>query len=382
MAMKFLLLVLFLLLPGLGAADAFWQTPLPAAAPNTAPVGKTGAAFLTGYTLNPLEDGFLRTGVAWPRPRFRNNNNGTITDNATGLVWLQNANAFGTRTWAQALDDCAALASGAAGLTDGSTAGQWRLPNCKELLSLGDCGRGAPGLPSGQPFSSVQSNAYWSSTSYASNTASAWYMYGLGALYFAVKTTTAYYVWPVRAGPVGSEPTPVPATGAGDLGGYVEDVREDGTTKLGVVWPNPRFTDNLNGTVTDNLTKLVWLKSANAFGGRAWATALADCASLASGQAGLTDGSTAGQWRLPSVRELESLVCPGYASPALPNTAGTAKWTEGNPFSSVQQSNRYWSSTSLAGATGSAWFVSFGVGDVGAGGKINTYYVWPVRGGP
>ena len=38
------------------------------------------------------------------------------------------------------------------------------------------------------------------------------------------------------------------------------------TTKKGVAWPNPRFTDNGNGTVTDNLTGLIWLKNANCFG--------------------------------------------------------------------------------------------------------------------
>ena len=174
---------------------------------------------------------------------------------------------------------------------------------------------------------------------------------------------------------------PVPASGAGDLPSYPEDPREDGATRLGVAWPNPRFTDHGNGTVTDNLTHLVWLKNANAFGVKTWTQALADCAALASGQAGLTDGSTAGQWRLPSVRELKSLVCATYATPALANTAGTAQWTEGNPFSSVQ-SNVYWSSTSCAASTGSAWGVYFLDGGVPNGGKTFTIYVWPVRAGP
>jgi hypothetical protein len=165
-----------------------------------APVPKTGAAFLTGYTLNPLEDGYLRPGVALPRPRFRNNN-GTITDTATGLVWLQNANAFGPLTWAQALDACSTLASGQAGLTDGSTAGQWRLPNREELSSLVDFGRFSPALPAGHPFSSVQSSRYWSSTSYAASTGNAWFVtFYDGDVYYYAKPLTIY-VWPVRAGP-------------------------------------------------------------------------------------------------------------------------------------------------------------------------------------
>jgi len=37
---------------------------------------------------------------------------------------------------------------------------------------------------------------------------------------------------------------------------------DDGDLEKGVTWPSPRFTDNRNGTVTDNLTGLIWLKNA------------------------------------------------------------------------------------------------------------------------
>jgi hypothetical protein len=379
-----ILVVLTILLNDLAAADAFWQSSQPtAASANTAPVMKTGAAFLTGYTLALKEDGFLRFGVAWPHPRFRDNNNGTVTDNATGLLWLKNSNAFGRRSWAQALNDCAALASGAAGLSDGSTSGQWRLPNRKELMSLMDNGRISQSLPSGQPFSSVQSDFYWSSTSNAGNTVNAWSVnfFNFGWVSPSAKTT-AYYAWPVRNLMAAIAPTPVPATGAGDLSAYVLNAREDGMTKLGVVWPNPRFTNNNNGTVTDNLTKLVWLRNANAAGtNKTWANALAYCSALANGQAGLTDGSTLGQWRLPNVKELESLVCLGYNSPSLSNTAGTAKWTAGDPFSSVQSSN-YWTSTSYAGSTSNAHNISLTDGSINVTDKNNGGFTWAVRAGP
>ncbi len=45
---------------------------------------------------------------------------------------------------------------------------------------------------------------------------------------------------------------------------------DDGDLQRGVPWPNPRFTDNADGTVTDNLTGLIWLKNANAFGAWDW----------------------------------------------------------------------------------------------------------------
>jgi hypothetical protein len=65
----------------------------------------------------------------------------------------------------------------------------------------------------------------------------------------------------------------------------------------------------------------------------------------------------------------------------VPNTAGTGKWMEGDPFTSVQ-SDGYWSSTSIADDPDYAWVVFlFGGGVYFGGPKTNTYYVWPVRGG-
>jgi len=142
------------------------------------------------------------------------------------------------------------------------------------------------------------------------------------------------------AGGGGAGTAAVPKTGQTTL--YADG--DDGDLEKGVAWPNPRFTDNIDGTVTDNLTGLVWLKDANAFGTRNWATALTDCATLNSGEAGLSDGSVEGDWRLPNLHELESLRHMGFYSPAVPNTAGTGKWSEGNPFIGVQSGN-YWSST-------------------------------------
>ena len=51
----------------------------------------------------------------------------------------------------------------------------------------------------------------------------------------------------------------VPQTGQTDY--YAAG--DDGALQKGVPWPTPRFTDNGNGTVTDNLTHLIWLKNAN-----------------------------------------------------------------------------------------------------------------------
>jgi hypothetical protein len=96
-------------------------------------VEKTGQT--TSYDTG--DDGALERGVAWPVPRFTDNDDGTVTDNLTGLIWLKNANYLAaTKTWADALIACNTLADDGTTLTDGSSAGDWRLPNIKELHSL------------------------------------------------------------------------------------------------------------------------------------------------------------------------------------------------------------------------------------------------------
>ncbi|MGB8579455.1 MAG: hypothetical protein WCD47_01425 [Candidatus Sulfotelmatobacter sp.] len=47
----------------------------------------------TGQTVSYAsgDDGALKKGVAWPGPRFADNQDGTVMDNLTGLVWMQDA---------------------------------------------------------------------------------------------------------------------------------------------------------------------------------------------------------------------------------------------------------------------------------------------------
>ncbi len=147
------------------------------------------------------QDGEHQSGVAVPDGdmRFTDNGDGAISDNLTGLVWLANADCFGTRVWEDALTDANGLSSGFCGLSDGSVAGDWRLPSAMELRSLVDLGRYNPALPYGvYPFTNVRSSTYWTSTTRASNKTYAWYVtFSTGYSVYTVKTTS-YYVWPVR----------------------------------------------------------------------------------------------------------------------------------------------------------------------------------------
>lgn len=173
---------------------------------------------------------------------------------------------------------------------------------------------------------------------------------------------------------------------------------DDGGLQMDVKPASPRFKDNRDGTVTDNLTGVVWLKNANCtFGGtqnpRTWPDALAAANELKSGDCGLTDGSKAGDWRLPYVGELERLVNTRYNEvkcTATSNCTSNAEWLNNNSnstqtpqgiFSNVQ-ARHYWSSTTYAGYMTFAWSVDMHNGYVELNGKKNySLYVWPVRAG-
>ena len=333
-------------------------------------------------------------------PRFADNQDGTVTDLLTGLIWLQDANCFGRMPWADGLVVSNTLADGDCGLTDGSMAGDWRLPNIRELYSLflpDFSFDRVPALPADHPFSGVQSLFYWSATTSVSTPQpTAWSVFSpLGApLRNAKSLDGIIFVWPVRTtvqswdeddededgdedddegNDCPATPAPVAATGQTEcwdefgipIGCF--GTGQDGEYQNGVS-VDPRFTDNLNGTVTDNLTGLTWLQTANCFGQTSWAEALAASNDLMDGFCGLTDGSVVGDWRFPSVRELHSLIDFSQEFPALPFD---------HPFFDLQGLS-YWSSTSQ----GSLSLVMDLSGSFHYRNKSNDLTVsWPVRGG-
>ena len=124
--------------------------------------------------------------------------------------------------------------------------------------------------------------------------------------------------------------------------------------------PNSAYTDNGDGTVTDNVTGLVWQKTVdNAT--RTWYVAWDYCTH--------NDEALPGTgWRLPSAGELMSIVYYGTYDSAINGIAfpGT------NP-------SYYWSATTRADGSGDAWGVNFGYGNVNSYGKSNTLYVRCVR---
>jgi hypothetical protein len=130
--------------------------------------------------------------------RFVDVGDGTVTDTQSGLTWTKDANCFDKTTWRESFTACENLASGQCGLNDGSTTGDWRMPNKRELESLVDRSRRFPSLPEGHPLMNIESTYYWTSTDCAWDDRYVWTVHmGLGGGING-KKTNRFCVWCVK----------------------------------------------------------------------------------------------------------------------------------------------------------------------------------------
>ena len=327
------------------------------------------------------QDGEYKMGVPWevhlPGGAHRFTTGGTcITDRLTDLTWTTDANlAGGPMTWEEALEWVKGI--------DTCSTVDWRLPNVNEIESLVHSGEASSLWLESLGFTNVAGHDFWSSTTNVDNAQRAWAVnMASGSLFSPLKSSDNYYVWPVRG--TSGPPAELWKTGQTDCynaaGGVIDcaGTGQDGNFQEGATWPASRFTDHGNGTVTDELTGLMWTKDANAPGPSAcypggykpWHGTYTHIQCM-------NDRSYLGynNWRLPNRKELRSLVDYSRSSPALP---------PGHPFLNVQTDYEYRSSTGVAYLTGSAysWVVSIDTGDISTGWNGHGYYIWPVRGGP
>ncbi len=293
-----------------------------------------------------------------------------VRDNVTGLIWEMKTNMDGfkyyndphdadnTYTW---YDSNPATNGGYAGtpgskdtedfikaLNDAHYGGysDWRLPTIKELNYIVNYGISSPGPTIDvRFFPNTASSWYWSSTTCAYYFYLNWFMYfydGLGSSY---DTYYDGYVRAVRGGQSGSFDT----LGSGSI-----DVATAAADS---------YTDNGDGTVTDIFTGLMWQQTFSSTT-VTWDQALAYCVGLNLG--GHTD------WRLPTIKELRSLVDFSLYEPSINTTY----------FPNTVESS-FWSSTTNASDTLKAWGVGFSWGSAGSYYKddYSHYYVRAVRGG-
>lgn len=254
-------------------------------------------------------------------------------DNVTNLIWSLESGYGDWTTYANTTLPNATNLASRCGFSSG-----WRLPTRRELQSIVHYGVTNPSID-GNYFPNTQSSNYWSSESDIS-TALPW------GVYFQYGTTFTY---------LPGKPLP--------YNGYVRLVH--GTL------PSPTYTDHGDGTVTDTVSGLMWDKCSwgqagdtDCSGGSAtthtWQQALAVAVNAnASNYKGYND------WRLPNVRELESLLKYDTSSPAI----------DGTVFPNTQSSS-YWSATiSLGHAIPfSSYQIYFGNGITNAGVHPNYYY--------
>ena len=173
----------------------------------------------------------------------------------------------------------------------------------------------------------------------------------------------------------GPRPAPAPVASTGQILSFA--FGDDGDYQPGVSVSGVRYQDNGDGTFIDTLTGIVWLGIRDCFVNRDWLGSLEHANTLSANSdlcPALNDGSVAGDWRLPTVKELYSLV---------DISADTALWGRRTPFSgswNIAPVGDYWSSSSfrpVPETTGWAVESIFGRPTVTLKEEVNT--VWPIR---
>lgn len=256
---------------------------------------------------------------------FTNNGDGTVTDENTGLVWQACAvgqtfnNSTGscdgeakTYTYENAIK----LTSDFGGQTD------WRVPTISELNSIVDLKKQNPAINKSL-FPNPPAVRFWSASPYVNNSDNGvWFVHFNEGINYTDGKNYNYNVRLVR----------------GEQSFYFDSL------KLA------DFVDNKDGTVTHKKTGLTWQRCAvgqtwnsGNCEGKATAYVQEEAAKLTSDMAGQTD------WRLPSLRELQTIVDYSTVNPStnliiFPDAPSSLFWTttpkaESNDFWYVSFSN-------------------------------------------
>jgi hypothetical protein len=258
-------------------------------------------------------------------PSFTDNGDGTVTDNVTGLMW-QKADG-GEMTWENA-------ATYARGLSLGGR-NDWRLPTNHELFSVLNHS-GNPALDANY-FTMSAAEYWWTRETMAGD---------------------ASRVWVANAGGgTGPHPKSETLSAGGSKRFHARCVRGGAASAP----PRPNFTDNGDGTVTDLDTGLIW-QQAEVSPAMNWEAALRYAENLSF--AGYND------WRLPNVKELQSLNDETIANPSLDKI-----------YFPGATAAKYWTSTTLAKQSPRAWYLDFQYGIATYEDKTSSLLVRCVRGG-
>ena len=294
------------------------------------PDTQQGSCFNTGAKTNCPSEGHHLFGqdahYHGTPPNYTDNGDGTVTDNVTGLVWQQAHNEKRIGFY-DAKRVCQNLNLG--GRSD------WRLPNIKELFSLADF-RGSVKrrfyiddvFELKEPDASILEGDRFASTHHTSMMGQTWSSTIYTGVHYGRRGIEAAFFYNFLDGHIKQAPT------RGRIGLFYRCVS-------GPTWGTNDFQDNGDGTVTDRAMGLTWQQS-DSDQTHDWLGALKYCESLT--LAGHTD------WRLPNVKELQSIVDYTKNDPALDQRY-------------LKQSDKkawFWSSTTHGDNISMASYVCFG----------------------
>jgi hypothetical protein len=235
-------------------------------------------------------------------PSYTNLSASVVKDNVTGLLWQRVDGGEMTFDAAKKYADTVTI-NGEKG---------WRLPTLLEALSIVSMDRNNPALDTAY-FANTKAEYWWTSQEQPSNTTRVWVTNSGGGMGPHLKTETI---------------------SAGGTKKYHARLVKTVSAAQSV----EHFTDNGDGTITDNVTGLMWQKTPSR-DSVPWETALTRAEESVLG--GHDD------WRLPNLKELGSLVDITRNAPAV------------SAAFSAMQSLRYWTSSAQFKQTANAWFVDF-----------------------
>ncbi|MBC8132768.1 MAG: DUF1566 domain-containing protein [Deltaproteobacteria bacterium] len=271
------------------------------------------------------------TSAGLPNPAsYTDLGNGTVRDNVTCLTWQKTVSAT-SYTVAAGRAYCATLGTG------------WRLATRIEMMSILDFTQsGAKADPVGFPSTP---RAFF-------KTGSEWVLttkqIGVGAgkdLGWAFNFSDGI-VSNARSSATPDRARCVRGTGDADL--------DTAPGALAVAPPN-QYTLMAAGEVQDNYTGLIWQQGTSPTQ-MSFVDAKTYCATL---------GLNAHTWRLPSIREVSTLVDEALVAPSINRTMFPGTKSGGS-------ANWYWSSHNAAGSTTAAWGINFDDGFTGANTATST----------
>ena len=292
------------------------------------------------------------------QPSYLDNGNKTVTDNNTGMMW-QKTPDYRHYSYDDAISYCEELTI--------ANYNDWRLPTIKELYSLADF-RGEIVNPRNESENTPYIDTtyfdfqydkrmayigqYWSITKYTlgplHNTENVEGAFGYNFADGHIKGYETGYVF-------GTENQSIPAPG-----NFVRCVRGEEN-----VYGVNDFARNKDGTITDNATGLMWQQSDDGER-RDWQTALKYAES--SVLAGYSD------WRLPNIKELQSIVKYGGEAKAWPAIDTTYFTLTGD--NTTSDPLWVWSNTTQGDFKYSANYISFGKAFSKKSSSATTYFDW------